>query len=110
MTIIKNIYFYFLAGDNRELTDYLSKQSETLHKYVSNLDSVLEALDVHENAITVLTVLGVKATAQRPGDIPGVQYHTAIATQINDFVTTVSAEELKILTDPCKLITQYIWR
>jgi hypothetical protein len=52
--------------------------------------------------------LGVKATAQKPADIPGVQYHTAIATQINDFVTTVSAEELRILSDPCKLITQYV--
>uniref|UniRef100_A0A2S2QND7 COP9 signalosome complex subunit 3 n=1 Tax=Sipha flava TaxID=143950 RepID=A0A2S2QND7_9HEMI len=89
-----------LASDSQELAEYLAKQSETLHKYVSNLDSVLEALDIHENSITVLTVLGVKATAQKPADIPGVQYHTAIATQINDFVTTVSAEELRILSDP----------
>ncbi|XP_026823448.1 COP9 signalosome complex subunit 3 [Rhopalosiphum maidis] len=88
------------SGDNRELTEYLSKQSETLHKYVSNLDSVLEALDVHENSITVLTVLGVKATAQKPPDIPGVQYHTAIATQINDFVITISEDELRVLAEP----------
>lgn len=78
-----------------------------LHKYVSNLDSVLEALDVHENSVSVLTVLGVKATGQKPPDIPAVQYHTAIATQINDFVTTVSEEELRGLVELCKLITQY---
>lgn len=78
-----------------------------LHKYVSNLDSVLEALDVHENSVTVLTVLGVKATGQKPPDIPAVQYHTAIATQINDFVTTVSEEKLRGLVELCKFITQF---
>jgi len=100
---------YFFAADNRELTEYLSKQSETLHKYITNLDSVLEALDVHENSITVLTVLGVKATAQKPPDIPGVQYHTAIATQINDFVATISEDELRVLAEPCKLISNFIF-
>jgi len=95
---------YFLGGENRELTEYLSKQSETLHKYVSNLDSVLEALDVHENSITVLTVLGVKTTAQKPADIPEVQYHSAVATQINDFVTAVTEEELKVLAELCKFV------
>lgn len=86
-------------GDNQELTDYLSKQSDTLHKYVSNLDSVLEALDVHENSITVLTVLGVKATAQRPADIPELQYHMATATQVNDFVVSMREEELRSLAE-----------
>lgn len=93
----------FLAGENGELIEYLSKQSEMLHTYVSNLDGVLEALDVHENSITVLTVLGVKANAQKPTDIPGDQYHTAIATQINDFVAAVSEEELRVLAEPCKI-------
>jgi len=53
--------------------------------------------------------LGIKATAQKPPDIPGVQYHTAIATQINDFVSTISEEELRVLADSCKLITNYIF-
>lgn len=95
------IFFFFFLGDSREITDYLSKQTETLHKYVSNLDSVLEALDVNENSAAVLTVLGVKATAQRPADIPAVQYHTAIATQLNDFITAVSEEELRMMPDLC---------
>lgn len=99
---------FFSDGDNRELTDYLSKQSDTLHKYVSNLDSVLEALDVHENSITVLTVLGVKTTAQRPADIPELQYYTATATQVNDFVISMREEELRGLAEQCKLTIYYI--
>lgn len=102
--IFLDIYkYFFLVGENGELIEYLSKQSEMLHKYVTNLDSVLEALDVHENSITVLTVLGVKANAQKPVDIPGEQYHTAIATQINDFVAAVNDEELRVLAEPCKI-------
>lgn len=100
---------FFFAADNQELTEYLTKQSETLHKYVINLDSVLEALNVHDNSVTVLTVLGVKATAQKPPDIPGVQYHTAIAMQINDFVVTINEDELRVLAEPCKLISTFIF-
>lgn len=88
--------------------DYLLKQTDMLHKYVSNLDSVLEALDVHENSVTVLTVLGVKATAQRPADIPDLQYHTAVATQINDFVTSMREDGLRGLAEQCKLTVYYI--
>lgn len=98
----------FSAGDNRELVEYLCKQSETLHKYVSNLDSVLEALDVHENSLTVLTVLGIKATAQRPTDLPANQYHTTVAAQINDFVSAVNEDELRILAESCKSINSII--
>lgn len=54
--------------------------------------------------MTVLTVLNVKTTAQKPIDIPAVQYHTAVATQINDFVTAVSEEELRMLADPCRFL------
>jgi len=53
--------------------------------------------------------LGVKATAQKPPDIPGVQYHTAIATQINDFILTISEDELRVLAEPCKLIFNFIF-
>lgn len=69
------------------------------------MDRVLEALDIHENSFSVLTVLGVKASSQRPADIPAVQYYTATATQINDFVTSLSVDELRVLAEPCKLIS-----
>ncbi|XP_050432258.1 COP9 signalosome complex subunit 3-like [Adelges cooleyi] len=88
-----------MSGDNRELNDYLSKQTDILQRYVAHLDTVLEALDVHENSLTVLTILGVKTTGQIPGDIPAVQYHTAVAAQINDFITAVSEEELRALAE-----------
>lgn len=101
--------YYFLAGDNRDLSEYLSKQSETLHKYVSHLDSVLEALDVHEHSFAVLTVLGVKANAQRPADIPALQYHMAVATQINDFIVSISEEELRALGDLCKYFFKFFF-
>lgn len=69
---------------------------------------MLEALDVHENSITVLTVLGVKATAQRPADIPELQYHMATATQVNDFVVSMREEELRALAEQCKLTICYV--
>lgn len=92
----------FLGCDNRELSEFLAKQSEVLQKYVANLDSVLEALDVHQNSLSILTVLGVKANAPKPVDIPEIQYYTAIATQINDFVTAVTETEIRVLGEPCK--------
>lgn len=67
-----------------------------------NLDSVLEALDVNQNAMAVLTVLGVKTNAQQFGDISSVQYHTATATQINDFINSISNIQLRELGDLCK--------
>ncbi|XP_050539567.1 COP9 signalosome complex subunit 3 [Daktulosphaira vitifoliae] len=88
-----------MSGDNREINDYLTKQTDTLHKYAANLDTVLEALDVHENSLTVITILGVKTTAQIPADIPAVQYHTAVASQINDFINAVSEEELRAISE-----------
>lgn len=79
-----------------------------LRKYVSNLDSVLEALDVQENSITVLTILSVKTTTQSPADIPELQYHTATATQINDFVNSVSEEEFRGVAEKCKSIVRLL--
>lgn len=90
---------YYFSVDKVELVEYLTRQTETLHNYVSNLDSVLEALDVHKNSLAVLTVLGVKTSAQQPSDISGVQYHTATATQINDFVNSVNEQQLRDLNE-----------
>jgi COP9 signalosome complex subunit 3 len=53
-------FIFFLAGNFRELVDYLNDSAELLSRNINLLDNVLETLDLQNHSLGALYVVAAK--------------------------------------------------
>lgn len=96
-------------GNFRELCTLLSKSTEILMRNGSQLDMVLEMLDLQQHSLGMLTVLFVKLSLPPPntptpsqGPPTAPDYQEILFAQVQEFILGCSAEQVRFATDTCK--------
>jgi COP9 signalosome complex subunit 3 len=96
------------SGNLREVCELVNKSSEVLVKNASQLDSVLETLDLGQHTLGMLAVLCVKLSLPSPQPTPGApptltsDYHEIVFTQVQEFITGCNQEQIRYAPDSCE--------
>uniref|UniRef100_A0A1B6L0M0 COP9 signalosome complex subunit 3 n=1 Tax=Graphocephala atropunctata TaxID=36148 RepID=A0A1B6L0M0_9HEMI len=114
---VNHVRTYSQQGNYRDLHNMLTKSSEILSRNGSQLDMVLEMLDLQQHSLGMLFVLLVKLTLPPPtaptpptGPAAAPDYHEMLFAQVQEFILGCNAEQVRYATDTyaelCHLVTR----
>lgn len=94
----------------------LNKSTEILLRNGSQLDTVLEMLDLQQHSLGMLAVLCVKLSLPPPNAPSSQQpapasatppdYHEMLFAQVQEFILGCNSEQVRFATETCKLIVK----
>lgn len=99
-------------GNFRDLCSMLNKSTEILMRNGSQLDTVLEMLDLQQHSLGMLAVLCVKLSlpppntpAQQPsGPTAAPDYQEILFTQVQEFILGCNGEQVRFATETCEFV------
>lgn len=104
------MFVLFCLGNFRDLCNMLNKSTDILMRNGSQLDTVLEMLDLQQHSLGMLAVLCVKLAlpppntpAQQPsGSTAAPDYQEILFTQVQEFILGCNGEQVRFATETCE--------
>lgn len=95
----------------------LNKSTEILMRNGSQLDTVLEMLDLQQHSLGMLAVLCVKLSlpppntpAQQPsGPTAAPDYQEILFTQVQEFILGCNGEQVRFATETCEFVEYVLY-